>query len=75
MTVIAMHRTKPARVAGAGFAAYLVAVRLGLGPIAASAIRRKAKEDVSRGISAAMAVANARRTAIAMRKEEQPWNE
>lgn len=71
MNVIPLCTSKPARIAGAGVAAYLQAIRIGLGPIAASALRRKAREDVARGKSAAKAVADARSTALAMHKAER----
>lgn len=61
-----------ARITCAGIAAYAVAKRCGLGPIAAAAIRRKAMDQVKRGSSAARAISEARATAIAMRAE--PWS-
>ena len=58
----------------AGFddlALYLQAIRIGLGPNAASALRRKAREAVARGTSAARAVADSRAIAVAMHKAER----
>lgn len=62
------------RITCTGIAAYAVAKRCGLGPIAAAAIRRRAMGSVKRGTSAAMAIADARATAIAMHKEHAPWS-
>ncbi len=71
MNVITLCTSKPARIAGAGVAAYLQAIRIGLGPNAASALRRKAREAVARGTSAARAVADSRAIAVAMHKAER----
>ena len=64
--VVQMHRTKSARITGAGVAAYLAARSMGLSPIMAEAIKRHARESVARGMSAAMAVSEARAKARAM---------